>query len=163
MEWEETARWIKFEEDVEEGSGRWGRPHISALTIHSLIDLRRGLEKGTVSIPFHWTVSLPYHPVSIPFHWTVSLPYHPVPIPFHCTVSLPYRPVPIPFHCTVMSLFMYMHSEQIQKNFTRSWSICTHTQMHTRDGCTHTHTHAHTQGVSCWMWMVRSSPGLLKR
>ncbi len=46
VEWEETARWIKFEEDVEEGSGRWGRPHVSALTFHSLIQLRRGLEKG---------------------------------------------------------------------------------------------------------------------
>jgi hypothetical protein len=45
-EWEETARWIKFEEDVEEGSGRWGRPHVSALAFHSLVDLRRGLEKG---------------------------------------------------------------------------------------------------------------------
>ena len=45
--WEETARWIKFEEDVEEGSGRWGRPHISALAFHSLVDLRKGLEKGT--------------------------------------------------------------------------------------------------------------------
>ena len=46
LEWEETARWIKFEEDVEEGSGRWGRPHISALAFHSLADLRRGLEQG---------------------------------------------------------------------------------------------------------------------
>ena len=44
--WEETARWIKFEEDVEEGSGRWGRPHVSALAFHSLVDLRKGLEKG---------------------------------------------------------------------------------------------------------------------
>ena len=46
LEWEETARWIKFEEDVEEGTGRWGRPHISALAFHSLVDLRKGLEKG---------------------------------------------------------------------------------------------------------------------
>lgn len=46
MEWEETARWIKFEEDVEEGSGRWGRPHISALAFHSLVELQRGLDKG---------------------------------------------------------------------------------------------------------------------
>ncbi len=46
VEWEETARWIKFEEDLEEGSGRWGRPHVSALTFHSLVQLRQGLEKG---------------------------------------------------------------------------------------------------------------------
>ena len=49
VEWEETARWIKFEEDVEEGSGRWGRPHVSALTFHSLVELRRGLEEGNVN------------------------------------------------------------------------------------------------------------------
>lgn len=46
MEWKETARWIKFEEEVEEGSGRWGRPHISALAFHSLVELKRGLDDG---------------------------------------------------------------------------------------------------------------------
>ena len=46
LEWEETARWIKFEEDVE-GKG-WGRPHISALTFHSLVALRKTLESGTM-------------------------------------------------------------------------------------------------------------------
>ena len=39
-----VVRWIKFEEDVE-GSG-WGRPHISALTFHSLAALRKTLESG---------------------------------------------------------------------------------------------------------------------
>ncbi len=53
LEWEETARWIKFEEDVEEGSGRWGRPHVSALAFHSLVELRRGLEKGGATYPIH--------------------------------------------------------------------------------------------------------------
>ena len=47
------SRWIKFEEDVEEGSGRWGRPHISALDFHSLADLRTGLESGEVSHDYH--------------------------------------------------------------------------------------------------------------
>ena len=51
-EWEETARWIKFEEDVEEGSGRWGRPHVSALAFHSLVDLRKGLENGTRRVQY---------------------------------------------------------------------------------------------------------------
>ena len=45
MEWKETARWIKFEEDVEE-SNRWGKPHVASLTFHSLLELRKGLEKG---------------------------------------------------------------------------------------------------------------------
>lgn len=48
LEWEETARWIKFEEDVEQEAGRWGRPHVSALAFHSLVELRKGLEKGLV-------------------------------------------------------------------------------------------------------------------
>jgi hypothetical protein len=46
LEWEETARWIKFEEDVE--GGGWGRPHISALTFHSLSALRKTLESGCI-------------------------------------------------------------------------------------------------------------------
>lgn len=46
LEWAETARWIKFEEEVEEGSGRWGRPHISALDFHSLVELKQGLDGG---------------------------------------------------------------------------------------------------------------------
>ena len=46
LEWEETARWIKFEEDVEQETGRWGRPHVSALAFHSVVELRKGLEKG---------------------------------------------------------------------------------------------------------------------
>lgn len=45
MEWQETARWIKFEENVED-SNRWGKPHVASLTFHSLLELRKGLEKG---------------------------------------------------------------------------------------------------------------------
>lgn len=47
-EWKETARWIKYEEDVEEGADRWGRPHIASLSFHSLINLRRLIEAGKV-------------------------------------------------------------------------------------------------------------------
>ncbi|KAI5640896.1 HCO3- transporter family domain-containing protein [Phthorimaea operculella] len=47
-EWQETARWIKYEEDVEEGSERWGRPHVASLSFHSLLNLRRCLETGVV-------------------------------------------------------------------------------------------------------------------
>ena len=46
MVWEQKARWIKFEEDVEEGMGRWGKPHVASLSFHSLLELRRCLEKG---------------------------------------------------------------------------------------------------------------------
>ena len=46
FEWREKARWIKFEEDVEEGADRWGKPHVASLSFHSLIELRKGLESG---------------------------------------------------------------------------------------------------------------------
>ncbi len=45
-EWVEQARWIKYEEDREEGSERWGKAHISSLSFHSLINLRLCLESG---------------------------------------------------------------------------------------------------------------------
>ena len=44
--WKERARWIKFEEDLEEGSNRWGKPHVASLSFHSLLELRRCLEQG---------------------------------------------------------------------------------------------------------------------
>ncbi|XP_055914988.1 anion exchange protein 2 isoform X5 [Eupeodes corollae] len=47
-EWKETARWIKYEEDLEEGSDRWGKPHVASLSFHSLLNLRRCLETGVV-------------------------------------------------------------------------------------------------------------------
>lgn len=47
-EWRETARWIKYEEAVEEEAGRWGRPHVASLSFHSLLNLRRCLETGVV-------------------------------------------------------------------------------------------------------------------
>ncbi|PNF29751.1 hypothetical protein B7P43_G11204, partial [Cryptotermes secundus] len=50
MEWKETARWIKFEEDVEEGGNRWSKPHVATLTLHSLFELRSMLLNGTVML-----------------------------------------------------------------------------------------------------------------
>lgn len=47
-EWRETSRWIKYEEAVEEGSARWGPPHVASLSFHSLLNLRRCLETGVV-------------------------------------------------------------------------------------------------------------------
>ncbi|XP_023335287.1 electroneutral sodium bicarbonate exchanger 1 [Eurytemora carolleeae] len=47
MEWKETARWVKFEEDVEEGGNRWSKPHVATLSLHSLFELRSFLLNGT--------------------------------------------------------------------------------------------------------------------
>lgn len=48
MEWRETARWIKFEEDVEEGGNRWSKPHVGTISLHSLFELRSCILNGTV-------------------------------------------------------------------------------------------------------------------
>ncbi|XP_043641058.1 sodium bicarbonate cotransporter 3 isoform X9 [Drosophila teissieri] len=50
IEWKETARWIKFEEDVEEGGNRWSKPHVATLSLHSLFELRRLLVNGSVML-----------------------------------------------------------------------------------------------------------------
>lgn len=47
-EWKETARWIKYEENLEEDVDRWGKPHVASLSFHSLLCLRKCLEQGTV-------------------------------------------------------------------------------------------------------------------
>ncbi|KAK6028921.1 hypothetical protein OSTOST_04974 [Ostertagia ostertagi] len=45
-EWRETARWVKFEEDVEQGGNRWSKPHVATLSLHSLFQLRSCLLNG---------------------------------------------------------------------------------------------------------------------
>jgi hypothetical protein len=46
-EWKEAARWVKFEEDVE-NCGRWSKPHVATLSLHSLFELRSCIFNGTV-------------------------------------------------------------------------------------------------------------------
>lgn len=48
LQWRETARWIKFEEDVEEETLRWGKPHIASLSFRSLLELRKTIAHGAV-------------------------------------------------------------------------------------------------------------------
>ncbi|XP_043287400.1 electrogenic sodium bicarbonate cotransporter 1 isoform X4 [Venturia canescens] len=55
MEWKETARWIKFEEDVEEGGNRWSKPHVATLSLHSLFELRSLILNGTVMLDMEAT------------------------------------------------------------------------------------------------------------
>ncbi|CAD6186167.1 unnamed protein product [Caenorhabditis auriculariae] len=45
-EWRETARWVKFEEDVEQGGNRWSKPHVATLSLHSLFQLRSCIMNG---------------------------------------------------------------------------------------------------------------------
>ncbi|XP_056144839.1 anion exchange protein 3 [Lampris incognitus] len=48
MRWKERARWIKFEEDVEEETDRWGKPHVASLSFRSLLELRRTITHGAI-------------------------------------------------------------------------------------------------------------------
>uniref|UniRef100_A0A803JNR2 Anion exchange protein n=1 Tax=Xenopus tropicalis TaxID=8364 RepID=A0A803JNR2_XENTR len=48
LQWKETARWIKFEEDVEAETDQWGKPHVASLSFRSLLELRRTLAHGAV-------------------------------------------------------------------------------------------------------------------
>ena len=50
IEWKESARWLKFEENVEEGGDRWSKPHVASLSLHSLFELRSLLTNGTVML-----------------------------------------------------------------------------------------------------------------
>merc|ERR1719239_403259 len=45
-QWRETARWVKYEEDVEECGMRWSKPHVASLSLHSLFELRSSLTSG---------------------------------------------------------------------------------------------------------------------
>nr|XP_040028183.1 anion exchange protein 2a isoform X1 [Gasterosteus aculeatus aculeatus] len=48
LQWRETAQWIEFEEEVEEETERWGRPHVTSLSFRSLLELRKTISHGTV-------------------------------------------------------------------------------------------------------------------
>ncbi|XP_043380772.1 anion exchange protein 3 isoform X2 [Chelonia mydas] len=55
MHWKETARWIKFEEDVEEETARWGKPHVASLSFRSLLELRKTIAHGAVLLDLEQT------------------------------------------------------------------------------------------------------------
>lgn len=61
MRWKERARWIKFEEDVEEETDRWGKPHVASLSFRSLLELRRTITNGRklqhlLTVPLLWFI-----------------------------------------------------------------------------------------------------------
>lgn len=43
-----VSRWLKFEEDVEDGGERWSKPYVATLSLHSLFELRSCIMNGTV-------------------------------------------------------------------------------------------------------------------
>ncbi|PAA63561.1 hypothetical protein BOX15_Mlig020841g1 [Macrostomum lignano] len=50
LQWKETARWIKFEEDVEEGGERWSKPHVATLSLFALFEVRNSIYNGEIML-----------------------------------------------------------------------------------------------------------------
>ncbi|GAB1610813.1 electroneutral sodium bicarbonate exchanger 1 [Argonauta hians] len=48
IEWKESARWVKYEEDVEDGGERWSKPHVASLSMHALFGLKKSIVDGAV-------------------------------------------------------------------------------------------------------------------
>lgn len=46
----DVHRWLKFEEDVEDGGERWSKPYVATLSLHSLFELRSCIMNGTVML-----------------------------------------------------------------------------------------------------------------
>nr|XP_049585338.1 sodium bicarbonate cotransporter 3-like [Syngnathus scovelli] len=48
VEWKQTARCLKFEEDLGDGGERWRKPYVATLSLHSLFELRSCIMNGAV-------------------------------------------------------------------------------------------------------------------
>jgi hypothetical protein len=48
--WNFLLRWVKFQEDVEEGGKRWSKPFVPALQFTALAQLRDCLHNGIVML-----------------------------------------------------------------------------------------------------------------
>ncbi|CAC5404016.1 SLC4A4 [Mytilus coruscus] len=46
--WMESARWVKYEEDVEENGKRWSKPHVASVTLHYVLELKTQMSTGAI-------------------------------------------------------------------------------------------------------------------
>lgn len=44
--WQETGRWVGYEENLDSATGKWGPSHVSYLTFRSLLYVRRAMSTG---------------------------------------------------------------------------------------------------------------------
>lgn len=44
--WQETARWVGYEENLNLATGKWGPSHVSYLTFKSLLQVRKTMSTG---------------------------------------------------------------------------------------------------------------------
>nr|VZI15321.1 unnamed protein product [Spirometra erinaceieuropaei] len=54
-EWREVARWIKFEEEVEEYADRWSKPHVAVQSLMSVFEVRSCLAKAVMLLDLEAT------------------------------------------------------------------------------------------------------------
>jgi hypothetical protein len=45
-QWQQTGRWVIYEETLEWGAQRFGKPHLATLSLHSMLELRHCIEMG---------------------------------------------------------------------------------------------------------------------
>ena len=53
--WHERARWIKFQETAEEDGHRWSKPHITLMSLPTLMQMRSCFKLGSVLLEFDST------------------------------------------------------------------------------------------------------------
>lgn len=53
--WQETARWLGYEENYNPVTGKWGPSHVSYLTFKSLLQLRKTMSTGDLKAPYKKT------------------------------------------------------------------------------------------------------------
>lgn len=61
--WQETGRWVGYEENLNPATGKWGPSHVSYLTFKSLIQLRKIMSTGDYLEQIHCV----YHSIYINF------------------------------------------------------------------------------------------------
>ena len=47
-QWREVSRWVKFQENVEDGGKRWSKPFVPSTPFSVFSDLREQLQTGSV-------------------------------------------------------------------------------------------------------------------
>lgn len=59
LNWKQAARWLKNEQEVEGEGTRFSKPHVTFMSLQSLLQIRNSLKKGLVLLDQEPTTSLP--------------------------------------------------------------------------------------------------------